>query len=54
MCICVREESMWASKALAKCSDMTGYRKKEAQTKKIREKMGTTDLSENPFYLMYY
>ena len=44
-CVFVREESMWASKALAKCSDMMGYKRKEAGTKKIREKMGTSDLS---------
>lgn len=35
---------------------MTGYMRKEAQPKnkkiKIMEKMRTSDLSENPFYLM--
>lgn len=46
--LCVREESMWASKALAKCSDVTGCKRKEAPAKKIKEKMGTIDLSGKP------
>ena len=37
-----------------KCSDVTGYRRKEAQSKKIREKMGMSDLLGKSIFLMYY
>lgn len=46
--VCEREGLMWASKALPKCRDMTGYKRKEAQTKKIKQKMGTSNLPGKP------